>query len=152
MKKIALSLLVALSSITAYATDRTTLYVTFNDGEQLEFALADSPEVTVGDNKMNIKTATTNYTCELWTVKNFRYTKEAAGISNVENKPTYTLEGNDLIVDGTANKINIYRIDGEKINLPYTTESGKTVINLDSLKGGVFLVKINGKVIKIARS
>lgn len=151
MKKIAISLLVALSSIATHAADRTTLYVTFNDGEQMEFALVDSPEITMGDNKMNIKTATTNYTCELWTVKSFRYTKEAAGISNVENKQAYTIEGDYLITEGCASKISIYRIDGESINLPQTTESSKTLINLSSLRGGVFIVNINGKAIKIAR-
>lgn len=48
MKKIALSLLIALSCISAKATDGKSLFVSFNDGSKIEFALSTLPEVTFG--------------------------------------------------------------------------------------------------------
>lgn len=48
MKKIALSLLIALSCISAKAADGKSLFVSFNDGSKIEFALSTLPEVTFG--------------------------------------------------------------------------------------------------------
>ena len=46
MKKIALSLLIALSCISAKAADGKSLFVSFNDGSKIEFALSTLPEVS----------------------------------------------------------------------------------------------------------
>lgn len=63
MKKIALSLLIALSCISAKAADGKSLFVSFNDGSKIEFALSTLPEVTFGNDKMTVKsTATTPVT------------------------------------------------------------------------------------------
>ena len=54
MKKIALSLLVALNCISAKAADGKSLFVSFNDGSKVEFALSTLPEVTFWNDKMTV--------------------------------------------------------------------------------------------------
>ena len=65
MKKIASSLLIALSCISAKAADGKSLFVSFNDGSKIEFALSTLPEVTFGNDKMTVKSTATTASYEL---------------------------------------------------------------------------------------
>ena len=134
MKKIALSLLIALSCISAKATDGKSLFVSFNDGSKIEFALSTLPEVTFGNDKMTVKSTATTASYELWKVSTFTY-GTTTGIKQVE----------------TNNKISTFALDGKAIKLSPTTAEGKTIINLNALTHGVYIIKINNKSIKVAR-
>ena len=68
MKKIALSLLIALSCISAKAADGKSLFVSFNDGSKIEFALSTQPEITFGNDKMTVTSTATTASYELWKV------------------------------------------------------------------------------------
>ncbi|EFB36835.1 hypothetical protein [Segatella copri] len=150
MKKIALSLLIALSSISAKATDGKSLFVSFNDGSKIEFALSTLPEVTFGNDKMTVKSTATTACYELWKVSTFTY-GTTTGIKQVETNNKFAFEGDRIIVDGTNNKINAFALDGKAIKLSPTTAEGKTIINLNALTHGVYIIKINNKSIKVAR-
>ena len=134
MKKIALSLLIALSCISAKATDGKSLFVSFNDGSKIEFALSTLPEVTFGNDKMTVKSTATTASYELWKVSTFTY-GPTTGIKQVE----------------TNNKISTFALDGKAIKLSPTTAEGKTIINLNALTHGIYIIKINNKSIKVAR-
>ena len=150
MKKIALSLLIALSCISAKATDEKSLYVSFNDGSKIEFALSTLPEVTFGNDKMTVKSTATTVSYELWKVSTFTY-GTTTGIKQVETNNKFAFEGDRIIVDGTNNKISTFALDGKAIKLSPTTAEGKTIINLNALTNGVYIIKINNKSIKVAR-
>lgn len=150
MKKIALSLMVALSCLTAKATDGKSLFVSFNDGSKIEFALNSLPEVTFGNDQMTIKTTATTASYELWKVSTFTY-GTTTGIKQVETNNQFALEGDRLIVDGIKNQISAFALDGKKVSLSPIITGDKTVINLDELTQGVYIIKINNKSIKIAR-
>lgn len=150
MKKIALSLLIALSSISAKATDGKSLFVSFNDGSKIEFALSTLPEVTFGNDKMTVKSTATTASYELWKVSTFTY-GTTTGIKQVETYNKLAFEGDRIIVDGTNNKISTFALDGKAIKLSPTTAEGKTIINLNALTHGVYIIKINNKSIKVAR-
>ena len=150
MKKIALSLLIALSCISAKATDDKSLYVSFNDGSKIEFALSTLPEVTFGNDKMTVKSTATTASYELWKVSTFTY-GTTTGIKQVETNNKFAFEGDRIIVDGTNNKISTFALDGKAIKLSPTTAEGKTIINLNALTNGVYIIKINNKSIKVAR-
>ena len=150
MKKIALSLLVALSCISAKAADGKSLFVSFNDGSKIEFALSTLPEVTFGNDKMTVKSTATTASYELWKVSTFTY-GTTAGIKQVETNNKLAFEGDRIIVDGTNNKISTFALDGKAIKLSPTTAEGKTIINLNALTNGVYIIKINNKSIKVAR-
>ena len=150
MKKIALSLLIALSFISAKAADGKSLFVSFNDGSKIEFALSTLPEVTFGNDKMTVKSTATTVSYELWKVSTFTY-GTTTGIKQVETNNKLAFEGDRIIVDGTNNKISTFALDGKAIKLSPTTAEGKTIINLNALTHGVYIIKINNKSIKVAR-
>ncbi len=150
MKKIALSLLIALSCISAKATDDKSLFVSFNDGSKIEFALSTLPEVTFGNDKMTVKSTATTASYELWKVSTFTY-GTTTGIKQVETNNKFAFEGDRIIVDGTNNKISTFALDGKAIKLSPTTAEGKTIINLNALTHDVYIIKINNKSIKVAR-
>ena len=150
MKKIALSLLVALSCISAKAADGKSLFVSFNDGSRIEFALSTLPEVTFGNDKMTVKSTATTASYELWKVSTFTY-GTTTGIKQVETNNKLAFEGDRIIVDGTNNKISTFALDGKAIKLSPTTAEGKTIINLNALTHDVYIIKINNKSIKVAR-
>lgn len=149
MKKIALSLLIALSCISAKAADGKSLFVSFNDGSKIEFALSTLPEVTFGDDKMTVKSTATTASYELWKVSTFTY-GTTTGIKQVENNK-FAFEGDRIIVDGTNNKVSAFALDGKAIKLSPITAGDKTIINLSELTHGIYIIKINNKSIKVAR-
>ena len=151
MKKIALSLWVALCCITANAANDKSLFVTFNDGQKVEFALATTPEVTFGNDQMTIKTTQTTASYDLGKVTTFTYGSTTTGIKQVENSNKFALEGNRIIVDGTRNQVSAFALDGKAVSLSPVIAGDKTIISLDNLTHGVYIIKINNKSIKIAR-
>lgn len=150
MKKIALSLWVALCCMTAHAADGKSLFVSFNDGSKIEFALSTLPEVTFGDDKMTVKTTSTTASYELWKVSTFTY-GTTTDIKQVSQDIHFALEGDRIIVDGKANKVSIYSLDGKAVSISPIINNDKTIISLEGLTKGVYIIKINNKSIKIAR-
>ena len=150
MKKIALSLLIALSCISAKAADGKSLFVSFNDGSKIEFALSTQPEITFGNDKMTVKSTATTASYELWKVSTFTY-GTTTGIKQVETNNKFAFEGDRIIVDGTNNKGSAFALDGKNIKLSPITVGDKTIINLSELTNGVYIIKINNKSLKVAR-
>lgn len=151
MKKIALSIMAALSGLAANATDGKSLFVTFNDGQKVEFALATTPEVTFGNDQMNVKTTETTASYELWKVTTFTYGATTTGISQVEGNKKFAMEGNRIIIDGTNNKISAFSLDGKAVTLSPMAIGNKTIVNINELPHGAYIININNKSIKIAR-
>ena len=151
MKKLVLSLWVALCCMTANAANDKSLFVTFNDGQKVEFALSTTPDVTFGNDQMTIKTTKTTASYDLWKVTAFTYGSTTTGINQVENKNSFALDGDNIIIEGTNNKISTYALDGKAVKLSPVTTGNKTIINLNELAQGVYIIKINNKSIKIAR-
>lgn len=151
MKKITLTLCALLFCAMIQANNAAkSLFVTLNDGQKIEFALSDLPEVTFGNDMMKIKTAKTTYECELWTVKTFTYAT-ATGIKSIKGDAAFSIKDNTLVIDGTNTQVICYKANGEKVILPCQANGSKTLVNINSLKHGVYLIKLNGKVIKIAK-
>ena len=150
MRRIILSLLLVLSCYTTKAADGKSLFVTFKDGQKIEFALVTLPNISFGNNLMTITSTEMTASYELWKVNTFTY-GATTGISQLQTSENFSLEEDRIIVDGTTNKINIFSLDGKAIGLSPTTAGGKTIINLNALTHGVYIIKINNKSIKVAR-
>ena len=150
MKKIALSLLIAVSCISAKAADGKSLFVSFNDGSKIEFALSTLPEVIFGNDKMTVTSTATTASYELWKVSTFTY-GTTTGIKQVEANNKFAFEGDRIIVDGTNIKVSAFALDGKNIELSPITAGDKTIINLSELTHGIYIIKINNKSIKVAR-
>ena len=150
MKKIALSLLVALSCISAKAADGKSLFVSFNDGSKIEFALSTLPEVTFGDDQMTVTSTATTASYELKKVSTFTY-GTTTGIKQVEINNKFAFEGDRIIVEGTNNKVRAFALDGTAVTLSPILAGDKTIIPLEELTHGVYLIITNNKSIKVAR-
>jgi hypothetical protein len=150
MKKIALSLLVALSCISVKAADGKSLFVSFNDGNKIEFALSTLPEVTFGDDKMTVTSTAITASYELKKVSTFTY-GTTTGIKQVETNNKFAFEGDRIIVEGTNNKVRAFALDGTAVALSPILAGDKTIIPLEELTHGVYLIIINNKSIKVAR-
>lgn len=150
MKKIALSLLVALSCISAKAADGKSLFVSFNDGSKVEFALSTLPEVTFGNDKMTVTSTAITASYELKKVSTFTY-GTTTGIKQVETNNKFAFEGDRIIVEGTNNKVRAFALNGTAVTLSPILAGDKTIIPLEELTHGVYLIIINNKSIKVAR-
>ncbi len=150
MKKIALSLLVALSCISAKAADGKSLFVSFYDGNKIEFALSTLPEVTFGNDQMTVTSTATTASYELKKVSTFTY-GTTTGIKQVETNNKFAFEGDRIIVEGTNNKVRAFALDGTAVTLSPILAGDKTIIPLEELTHGVYLIIINNKSIKVAR-
>lgn len=151
MKKLALSLWVALCCMAANAANDKSLFVTFNDGQKVEFALATTPEVSFANDQITIKTTKTTASYDLWKVTSFTYASTTTGIQQVEESTPFAMEGDHIIIDGVNNKISTFALDGKAVKLTPITTGNKTFVNLNELTQGVYIIKINNKSIKIAR-
>lgn len=136
--------------MTAHAADGKSLFVSFNDGSKIEFALSTLPEVTFGDDKMTVETTSTTASYELWKVSTFTY-GTTTDIKQVSQDTRFAWEGDRIIVDGKANKVSIYALDGTTVSISPIINNDKTIISLEGLTKGVYIIKINNKSIKITR-
>lgn len=149
MKRLLLSLCVAITTLTTQA-DNKSLFVTFDDGTRVEFALSTTPEVTVADNKLTITSTVTTASYDLWTVKTFTY-GATTGINDVQtSQQGFSLEGDNIVVDGNVN-VRIFAVDGKAVSVTPETTGNQTVIPLNGLAKGVYVININGKSVKISR-
>lgn len=149
MKRLLLSLCVAITALTTQA-DNKSLFVTFDDGTRVEFALSTTPEVTVTDNKLTITSTVTTASYDLWTVKTFTY-GATTGINDVQtSQQGFSLEGDNIVVDGNVN-VRIFAVDGKAVSVTPETTGNQTVIPLNGLAKGVYVININGKSVKISR-
>lgn len=163
MKRIALLLCVAFSTLFVHAAEEMSLVITVNTGEKVEFKLSTQPEITFENGMMNVIVNTGSSTSgsmssqsrkvsfSLWKVNSLTYTGPNTGISQVSNDHEMVIEENKIIADGTHNQISAFAYDGRAIHLSPTISGDKTIISLENLQTGVYIVKINGKSIKIAK-
>ena len=149
MKRIALALCLALALSTAHASTGKSLFVSFNDGSRIEFALSGTPDVSFGNDRMTVTTTSTTASYDLWTVSAFTY-GATTGIENAENG-RLTVEANRIVVDGTHNKVSAFSTDGKAVNIATVVADGKTIVGIGSLAKGIYIININGKAIKITR-
>lgn len=150
MRRIILSLLLVLSCYTTKAADCKSLFVTFKDGQKIEFALVTLPNISFGNNLMTITSTETTASYELWKVNTFTY-GATTGISQLQTSEKFSLEEDRIIVDGTNNKVRAFALDGTAVTLSPILVGDKTIIPLEELTHGVYLIIINNKSIKVAR-
>lgn len=149
MKRIALALSLALGLATAHASTGKSLFVSFNDGTRVEFALSATPDVSFGNDRMTVATTTTTAIYDLWKVSTFTY-GATTGIESARNG-NLSVEANRIVVDGTHNKVSAFSTDGKAVNIATVVADGKTIVGIGSLAKGIYIININGKAIKITR-
>lgn len=149
MKKLLLTFFVALLSVASSWADNA-LIVTFNDGSQQTFALADLPDIMMENDKMTIKAGATTAEYDLYTVKTFTF-GNASGIKAVK-EARLTVNGDCIVVSSPKARVSVYAIDGAQVNATVSRGTTTTTVDLSSLpKGHIYVVKIDGKSVKILK-
>ncbi|WP_279147690.1 T9SS type A sorting domain-containing protein [Segatella bryantii] len=148
MRKFILAFIFAICVFAAKAADKS-LIITFNDNTTQIFALSDLPNIKMQNDKMTIVAGLTTAEYDLYKVRTFTF-GESTGIEDVTNEKL-TFEGNSLIIPGSSNQIRIFSIDGMCVSFDSTQLGSFTVLNLESLPQGVYVINTNGKSVKITK-
>lgn len=136
------------SVLTAMAEGKS-LVVTFSDGTKAEYALSTLPEISMANDKLTVETTATTAEFDLYMVKTFTFTN-ADGIRAIEKKG-FSLQGDAIVFDGEATQTRIFSIDGKTLSVAPIISGGKTIIPLSGLNGGVYIINVDGKSVKISR-
>ncbi len=89
MKRLILIFLASLSAAMVFAATGKSLFITFTDNTKAEFALADTPSVTVADDRLTVTTATTTASYELQLVSTFPYATTTAIAAVTQQAPPH---------------------------------------------------------------
>ena len=149
MRKLLLSVLTLLCCIIAKAEDKS-LIITFSDNTTQTFVLSTLPQITMSNNKMTISAGTTTAEYDLYKIKTFTFSG-TTGIGNIENNSAIKAEGDRIIIEGTNANVRIFSVDGKSATLKTTNTSNSTVIDISSLKRGVYIIKANDKTVKVSK-
>lgn len=136
-------------SFNVFATIGKSLFVTFTDNTIVEFALSSLPEITVADNKMNIKTTTSTFSYPLQSVNTLTYAATTA-IQNITNED-FQRQGNYIIYSGSNHNWRIFSLSGQQADIVTKVLDNHTIFNLDTLPSGIYILYIDGKSLKFLK-
>lgn len=148
MKHILLFVVAFFTALAASAEGKS-LVVTFSDGTKAEYALSTLPEISMANDKLSVVTTATTAEFDLYKVKTFTFTTSSA-ISSVAQRG-YTISGDAIVFEGEATQTRIFSIDGKAVSVAPIISGGQTVIPLNGLGKGVYIISVNGKSVKISR-
>lgn len=149
MKRLFFTCLVFVCAVVAFADTGKSLFVTFTDNTKIEFALVETPVVTVSDNSLVVATTSATATYPLQKVSMLTYGTTTSirkvSIDGVNITP------NRIVFNGTAQQVRIFVLDGSRVEIDPVVVNGSTVVSLDKLPRGIYIISINGKSFKIIR-
>lgn len=149
MRRLLLLILIFSASIAAKA-DGKSLFIKFYDGSKIEYVLSASPEVTMANDKMTITSGDTETSYDLWKVSEFTF-GESTGINQVVVEKDAMLQGNKIVIPNGSLKVKIFSIDGKSVSVAPIKVGNRSVIDLESLAKGVYIINIEGKSVKVSR-
>lgn len=149
MRKLLLTLFTLAAALTAGAEDKV-LVVTFSDNGTHTFALSTQPTVVMANDKMTITAGAETLEYDLYKVKTFTFTT-ASGIDGTESAGGFTRQGNSLIIPGTGTAVRIFALNGAAVPAVTSHTAQGTVVSLDTLPQGIYIVNANGKSVKIVK-
>mgnify|MGYP000062640040 CR=1 FL=1 len=149
MRKFLLIGLALIFAVWAKAENKS-LFITFNNGSTVEFALATTPEIMVANDKLTVTSTSLTVSYDLYTVSTFTY-GTTTGIKATQGSNGLAIKGNRIILSGTVHAVHAFAIDGKAISLTPVVLGNETIISLDPLPQGVYIIKVNGQSIKIAK-
>lgn len=132
-----------------FAATGMSLFITFTDNTKVEFALAEQPTVTIADDVLTVTTSSTTATYTLQKVNTFTYGSSTA-IRTVSNDGVI-IGSDQIIVTGTNPRLRIFALNGTAVKVEPKVVGDRTIVSLNNLSKGVYIISINGKSLKIAR-
>jgi hypothetical protein len=135
--------------------DGTTAFINVQDGVDPE----NLPSMKIGDRSITVTvpqlgTEAMTYTYEASNLDHFNFA-EMSGIAEIErtSEATITAMGGGLVrVSGAnAGDVTVYDLAGRPVSVPQTTEGEATIISLDNLATGVYIVSYKSATLKITK-
>lgn len=143
MKKIILSLGLALLSATAFA-ESTVLILKLSDGKSDTYLLNEKPVITFEGANMLITTSDLSNSYARADVKSMEFSSDDSGITlPVEHNTTYSYRDNVFSCQG--HMIEVYSISGTRV------ASARDAVSLADLPAAPYIINVNNESIKIIK-
>lgn len=161
MKKIKLLLTgLCLSCLQMQAQDwQSAIVIEKTDGTNMCICLADKPELEYGKSTIEVMSASLQTSLDRKLVRKCYFADKSVSIEEVaggnDGKQglviSYT-DGRTVVISGEVSHVQVYAIDGRKVSAPCTTAGGKTMVSLDSLPQGTYVIEVNdGQSFKVRK-
>ena len=149
MKKLLMTLLVALGVFASASASDEALNLKMKDGTVHSFVLSEKPVVTMGTGKLNVATDAATATYNLHDVSEYSF-GNATGIGSVKASSGFSRTGDNLVFHGIeSGKVQVYAVNGVAVRAEIHVANGDTMVSLANLQRGVYIVKVSGTSIKI---
>ena len=123
------------------------------DNTTTDVELYTNPKITFEGDKMIINSSVIHMELKVGDVVRFTYKEKSTGVERPEADATYTQQNGQIIFNGIkdTNKIAVYKSNGTRVPVRFSSDNGHLCFSLTSLPTGVYLLNINGKTAKIVR-
>ncbi len=154
MKKIFISsILIALFATSIRADEApTALIISMTDGSRQSIELSEKPMVTIADEMLNVKGASTELNLELNKVKDFTY-GTTTGIAVAQTSESFVRKGENLIFSAESGSIEVVltSVSGIVMRSVTVADGESLTLSLTDLVPGVYIVTVNGVSSKIVK-
>jgi len=154
MKKLLVLLLAGFMLPTAKIVAQSqTLVLWHADGTTTEVELYTLPRIQMQADKMVITSQGVSQEFAKSDVLRFTYKGIGTGISQVNPQTAYRVDEDRVTFYGisTTDRISVYTTGGMQIPVRLMADGNKSVLSLNSLPSGVYLINVNGRTLKFIR-
>lgn len=147
MKK---TLLLAIALMMAMSMSAKSLVLTLADGTDVYFLLGGEkdPVMKVTNETVTVDTQSFTFT----DVVKFRIsqTDDPNAIRELTSGST-RFDGNTLFVSSSDKQIQLYTVDGKKVDVKGSQTDGMTMIPVDNLSSGIYLLRVGNQTMKFIK-
>lgn len=147
MKKLYLPLIAAMLAMPAFGETPEVMSLTFTYGQNqtMQFALSKKPVLTVDGDNFVIKTTDGQETLPIADVKSFTFSQLSTGVNDVvcTDYAVTVADGIVTVKGSDVESATVYSTLGSQL-LTVKAVDGTAVIDLSSLRPGIYLVAVPG--------
>lgn len=148
MKKL-IALIVVLASV--MMANAKSVVFTLSNGTLVYYLLGGetNPVMKFVDGKIVVNTDTYEFS----NVKNFYISDEddPVGIKSTVAKKNVQFANNTLVVKGNAQNVNVYSVNGAKVEAAMSETDGYVSVDMSGLQKGTYVVKIGDSSVKVLK-
>ena len=130
--------------------EEKSLFITFLNGNKAEFVMADKPAFMIADDKLKASSKGTIYEYKLWKVVRFTF-GTPTGIQPLTTMEDIRMSGCRIIVPDGNVQVKVFSLDGSLAPVTPVCIDGQTVVSLEPLPQGVYIININGNSLKFIK-
>jgi hypothetical protein len=153
MRRLLLTLFVLLPSVLFAAGGFRSAILVMNDDNVIEFNLQSDMTFSFADDFLNIVSADVNFEIALSEVKQWSYSPELASTADGISRSKYRVNYLDNIVTidnlPSHSFVGVYGINGAKL-ADYNSDN-QVEVSLVGYLPGVYIISVNGKILKVVR-